>query len=355
MSGGGHNTHCQHEKGYSLIEVMIGLVIGMIGVVVILQTLIFSERQKSVTSGAGNSQTDGALAIYSLQRDARQSGHGFNALNALGCSLTLPTGHTLSQLGSVIINPPVSDVPAGDNNTDVILIAYGNGNGPTEGDLIRAVNGINININSVANYAVGDNVFASPPVGASTCSPTLTTVSASAAPSVQLDNAGDAMEGGSLFNLGATPRILAYAIRNGQLTQCDFMASDCSTACESGNPNCSANWVTVASNIVSLRAQYGRDTSVPQDGGIDAWDQTYPDQSTPFDRACQWTRIPVIRLAVVARSPDRDTGAVSGAVAPSWDGQADSPITLSTGWQNFRHRTFQTVIPLRNMPWMQNC
>ncbi|MBK8577811.1 MAG: hypothetical protein IPN78_05810 [Candidatus Accumulibacter sp.] len=44
----------------------------------------------------------------------------------------------------MIINPPTADVPAGDANTDTLLIAYGNGEGAPEGDVITAVNGIQL-------------------------------------------------------------------------------------------------------------------------------------------------------------------------------------------------------------------
>ncbi len=342
-------------RGFSLVEVMVGMVIGMIGVAVILQTLAFSERQKNVTSGAGDTQTNGALAIYSLQRDARQGGHSFNAANALGCSLALPSGHTLSQLGSIFINPPASDVPAGDANTDTLLISYGSGNGPTEGDLVKAVNGNDLAVSSTVNYVNGQNVFAAPAIGAGACALTLTTVSATLTPNVTLANGAGAIEGGSLFNLGTTPKIHAYAIRNGNLTVCNFMTSNCSTACTSGNANCNNNWVTVASNIVSLRAQYGRDTSTPADRIIDSWDQSSPSDSAPSNRACEWARIPAVRLVIVARSPGSDASAASGAIAPTWDGSANAPITLPNGWQNYRHRAFETIIPVRNMPWMQTC
>jgi hypothetical protein len=42
-----------------------------------------------------------------------------------------------------IINPPTADVPAGDANTDTLLVAYGNGEGSPEGEVITAINGIN--------------------------------------------------------------------------------------------------------------------------------------------------------------------------------------------------------------------
>jgi hypothetical protein len=56
----------------------------------------------------------------------------------------------------VIINPPTADVPAGDANTDTLLIAYGNNEGPPEGDVITAINGSPARgSRRRANYSVG--------------------------------------------------------------------------------------------------------------------------------------------------------------------------------------------------------
>ncbi|MBL9047051.1 MAG: hypothetical protein JNK34_07025, partial [Tabrizicola sp.] len=50
-------------------------------------------------------------------------------------------------------------------------------------------------------------------------------------------------------------RFLAYAVRNGNLVVCDYMAANCgdATAATLANP---AIWRLVAENIASLRAQY---------------------------------------------------------------------------------------------------
>ncbi|MBK8577812.1 MAG: PilW family protein [Candidatus Accumulibacter sp.] len=86
----------------------------------------------------------------------------------------------------------------------------------------------------------------------------------------------------------------------------------------------------IANNIVSLRAQYGRDTTATTDG-IDTWDQTTPQQPTPADQekfACLWARASAMRIAVVARNSQVDQGTVT-APAPVWAGSGDAAIDLS--------------------------
>jgi hypothetical protein len=119
---------------------MVAMVIGMLGLIIMMQVFSAAEGQRRATTGSGDAQSNGAMALYALQRDIRQGGYGFNAVNAFGCPLALPApaSRTLAQLAPVIINPPTADVPAGDANTDTLLIAYGNNEGPPEGDVITA-------------------------------------------------------------------------------------------------------------------------------------------------------------------------------------------------------------------------
>jgi type IV pilus assembly protein PilW len=350
-------------RGFTLVEVMVAMVIGMIGIIIMMQVFASAEGQKRTTTGTGDAQSNGAMAIYTLQRDIREAGYGFNAMNALGCALVLPApaSRTLTQLGPVIINPPTAEVPAGDANTDTLLVAYGNGEGSPEGEVITAINGIQLAVQASGNYHAGDSpdrVVAAPSAPLVGCSLTLATVSAVVAPNVSVAGSG-AVDGGTLFNLGNNPRILAYAVRAGNLTVCDYLTADCGAACTALDPpTCSAAWVPIANNIVSLRAQYGRDTTVAADG-IDTWDQTTPQQPTPANQekfACLWARASALRIAVVARNSQVDKGTVT-AQAPVWEGSGGAAIDLTAraDWQNYRYKVFETVVPLRNLGWMATC
>ncbi|MBK8577810.1 MAG: prepilin-type N-terminal cleavage/methylation domain-containing protein [Candidatus Accumulibacter sp.] len=73
--------------GFTLVEVMVAMVIGMIGIIIMMQVFRLAEGQQRTTTGTGDAQSNGAMAIYTLQRDIRQAGYGFNAMNALGCPL----------------------------------------------------------------------------------------------------------------------------------------------------------------------------------------------------------------------------------------------------------------------------
>ena len=343
-------------KGFTLVEVMVAMVIGMIGLIVMMQVFSAAEGQRRATTGTGDAQSNGAMALYALQRDIRQGGYGFNALNVLGCPLTLPApaSRTLAQLGPVLVNPPTADVPAGDANTDTLLVTFGNNEGPPEGDVITAVNGSLIAVGAANNYLVNQWVIAAPSAPLNGCALTLAPVTAVAAPNVTVASSG-AVDGGTLFNLGGNPRILAYAIRAGNLTVCDYRLADCGAACTVAG-TCSANWVPIANNIVSLRAEYGHASTAVS--GVDSWDKTTPVNASQATLACLWARTTALRIAIVARNSQVDRDQITAA-APTWagSGSAATNIDLSAraNWQNYRYKVFETVVPLRNLPWMSAC
>jgi type IV pilus assembly protein PilW len=350
------------NRGFSLIEIMVALVIGMIGVLVIMQVARTAEAQKRVTAGSSNAQNNGALAIYSVQRDIRPAGYGFSSLNAVGCELNVPAHDslpelTLDVLAPVTINPPASLVPAGAPGTDTLLIVYGNSEAPPEGDTIVSVEDMDtqqrIGVTSAVNFRDDDWVFVAPPLPEAGCAPTLERAEVHA-PTVDAPNLGAVM-GHSLFDLGSPPKIVAYAIRGGNLSTCDYMQADCSDV---------SHWTVVASGIVGLRAQYGHDTGSP--GDIDTWDQLAPAPSSPPDQerfACAWAHISAVRLALVARSGERQRATVTASV-PQWMGSGsdtvpgipfDLGVTVGPDWQHYRYRVYETVMPLRNIPWMGAC
>ena len=362
--------------GFTLVEIMVGMVIGVLGMIIMMQVFSLSESQKRSTTGGGDAQSSGAIALFGLQRDLRQAGYGTSDLKLAGCSLQLRAGVTLAALAPVTINPlntlgtPL--ITGQDANTDTLLVVYGNTNGSPQGDGIvaqpasagTAVSPDIYAVQTPTSFITADQVIAAPQNRATPCNLSLTSVSAvgvgsSANVTVTAGTGVAAMSNGTLFNLSQAPRVLAYAIRNGNLTQCNYMVNDCGNAANNGN---TAIWVPISNNIVSLKALYGRDTSAPMDGIVDVFDTTAP------ANACDWVKISGVRLALVARNANFEKTVVTAvaSVGPpyrslAWDGDttgnpnavAANNIDLSANanWQNYRYRVLQTVVPLRNLVW----
>lgn len=345
-------------KGFTLVEVMVGMVIGMIGIIVMMQLFSLTEGQKRATTGSGDAQSAGAIALYGLQRDIRQSGYGISDVRLLGCNILLRTGVTLNAIAPVTINH--ASIPAGDPNTDTLLIVYGNSNSSPQGETITDQTSAATppyTVAALASFRVNDRVIAAPATRLTPCNLILDTVTGVGA-NVAVVTGSSSMGQGTLFNLGQGPKVLAYAIHRGNLTVCDYMASNCGTACSiTDGPastavggSCNAAWVPIASNVVSLRAEYGRDVSVPMDAVVDVYDQTTP------ATACGWAMTAAVRMALVVRSGQFEKTVVTGG-APVWAGTASAtpvPINLTTeaNWQNYRYKLYQTTVPLRNVSWL---
>jgi type IV pilus assembly protein PilW len=398
--------------GFTLVEIMVGMVIGVLGLIIMMQVFSLSESQKRTTTGGGDAQSSGAIALFGLKRDLAQAGYNAADPNLLGCNVTLRAGVTLNAIAPVTINH--ASITGQDANTDTLLIVYGNSGGVPQGDGIAAqpasagafVSPDDYQPNTPSAFANGDQIIATPPNRATPCALTLTTTSVVPLTSYIGVTAGTGInlgaqtQGALLFNLGPAPKIHAYAIRSGNLTQCDYMVNNC------GNPannNDATIWVPISNNIVSLKAQYGRDTmnglnsALPaMDGIVDWYAQTTPygpasnpvfpqgtAQPTPPMNAgvagptyqCAYARISAVRLVVVARNANFEKTAVT-TTAPTWEGSTQNltpaltatdsigwtadPIDLTQSipsdstqllWQNYRYRVIQMVVPLRNLVW----
>lgn len=339
-----NHTSRRYASGFSLVEIMVGMVIGMLGIMVIMQVYSVFESQKRTTTGAGDAQNTGAIALFGMQRDIEQAGYGLSTSNIIGCSVQLragPPAITVT-LGPVTINPATSVIPAGDSNTDTLLVAYGSSASPPEGNSITSLSGSDYAVQAYGSFAVGDQVIAMPSARPTPCSLTLTSVTAVNNPNVTVATVVAGVTGGALYNLGTTPVVKAYAIRNGNLTVCDYMTNDCSQ-------NNSTIWVPIANNIVSMRAEYGQDTNTPMDGILNTYSQTTP------TTACGWLQTSALRLALVARNTQPDKAVVTTS-APSWAGSATTAINLSSTtvasgktWQNYRYKVFETTVPIQNI------
>lgn len=295
-----------------------------------------------------------AISLDSLQREISLSGFGFAATNLLGCNLTLPSPASANvPLRPVTINPDVSLVKAGDTNTDTVLLFFGEGNGQPQGDVVKNVSSGDYSLEQTVVYNKNDWVIIYPkaayadPTAACTANLALGRVTAvdSTGTIVTLNTAvGDAQY---LYNLGQTPKLRAYSVRSGNLAVCDMY--DTSTNTFARTCSTDGDWTPAASNIVALRAQYGRDTTAPlMDGIVDTFDQS------TAGTACAAARSPSVRLALVARNSQVSKDDMT-ATAPTWSGTSGAAIDLTgtgSNWKKYRYRVFESVVPVRNLTWM---
>jgi type IV pilus assembly protein PilW len=382
-------------RGMGLVELMVGMVVALASMIVIMQVFSQSEGQKRTATFGSDAQTNGAIALYSLERDARLAGFGLASGGLLNCpSITVwsQTAGAAKQISFVPfeINPPAASVLAGDANTDVISVAFGSSDAFVEatGASQVANSAANFKADNRAGFNQGDivvGVQSIPGVGMQCAIHEITNVpggqckdSSKGGSTVLVHNTGTYMNYGKgctattaefnrpggipgiaalekaneakLVNLGALPLNLAYAIRDKNLTVCDRLASNCALA---------ANFTPIASDIVSLRAVYGKDTAGT--GSVDVWDRKTPTNET------EWNKLAAVRIVMIARSAIKERTNAGGACTQTtnetmpdnqtWLGQAITGAEINVKdaadveWGCYRYKMLQTVVPIRNLIW----
>jgi type IV pilus assembly protein PilW len=371
-------TSARRSRGMSLVELMVGMAIGLIGITIITHLYLTNEKYKRSTSGAGTAQVNGAIALYTLERDIRMAGFGLNHSGALGCSCdkvanpdcssvqyyyngtySSPPGPAGGALPPLEFAPVVitewPDLP------DTITLLYGNDpERMLPGKLTESMPqpSSEFKVDGTAGYSINDLVLVT---NGATCMLTQVTQVQTAAshlqhnPGTSLWNpagGGSALPafpaGANLFNLG-NPIWRTYSIEPVSKSKLQFMEV-LTTGVIGGTA------VPIIDDIVDLQAQYGKDTD--DNGVVETWNNVTPTSGA------QWQQVLAVRVAVLARSGNYERPSVAGgaceattsATRPKWgDAGAlqDFPTLMVAGVlpSCYKYRVFETIIPLRNMIW----
>ncbi|MEO8626722.1 MAG: prepilin-type N-terminal cleavage/methylation domain-containing protein, partial [Betaproteobacteria bacterium] len=107
--------------GFSLVEMMVGVVISMLAILVIFEAFAVFEGQKRTTTSATAAQESGLLALSAIDRDARMAGYGMVVNNMLACASV-----NVFQSGAVSTIPflPIAITDGGGTANDSITVMY---------------------------------------------------------------------------------------------------------------------------------------------------------------------------------------------------------------------------------------
>jgi type IV pilus assembly protein PilW len=372
----------------SLVEILVGMAIGLIGMLVIFQSFSAFEGQKRTTTVGNDAQESGLMALTAIEREVRLAGYGMFYANAMACGQALMRQWDGSAASTVPLMP-VSITDGTSNAPDALVVSYStsafaatpsqiqtdfNGTVPRivvdnsarntafqAGQYILVGNPYNttlpctrLQVSSV-QFDAGNPAFLGINVAPGPSTPANPTNLSSFLPGTYR-NSRDAPS--VVVNMGTFNRVqysvVLDANRNGRLVFRDITAA--------AAPN-----VEIADGIVNLQAQYGVSTSAASQN-VTAWVNA---SGTPWGNPslADIGRIKAVRLAVVARSQlmERDTVAsrdlrcenVSGTNnnGPcAWRDTSASPAPLidlsgDPNWQRYRYRVYETIVPLRNVMW----
>jgi len=361
-------------QGMSLPEILAAVLIGLIGIVVIMQVYTASEERKRTTTGTSDAQINGNIAMFTLESAIRSAGFGMvsPARNMLGCTTRAHNSNRPAPDFTFLMAPVAITVGAA-GAPDQITVIYGNSPNVVEGLAFvgGAVSGADFPLKNAAGVLVGDLIVANES-GLDCSLAEVTGFVAAATSTVQyatggaysyVDSAGDTISpvatqnkgGGSgvdysasatLYALGRAPTVVTFQIGNDKLqtrTLIPYVAAQDTD----GDGTSDAD---IGDGIVQLKAQYGKDTN--GDAVVDTWDNTLPDDIDPAIRAALWMQVRAVRIALLARSGQFEKTAVTAA-APTWSGGAFTMTNPADGtdWHFYRYRVYETIVPLRNMIW----
>jgi type IV pilus assembly protein PilW len=385
----------RREAGMSLVELMVAMLIGLIGIVIITHIYITNDRYKRSTTGAGEAQVNGAIALYTIEREVRGAGYGFNQSAALNCkcvglncsplqfyynngnatnSTFPPAPAALGALTPRTAAPVLIVRTPG--APDTITVLYGGANermlptqltevanispygykvagteGFAEGNLILVAQNQACFLKQVSRVTPGNNLLDHQSTAFTSGSPLPFNPAASFGPALDL--------GTAVFSLGTPGAVGGPVWRTFFIANNQLQSEDILTTLQNGV----AAPQQLVDDIVDLQAQYGRDDasapgSVAEDGIVDTWDAAPP--TDPADpTTILWRQVIAVRVGLLARSKNFEKPSVAGgaceatpaapAPPPTWSGGA---FTVPGGLPScYKHRVFETVIPLRNLIW----
>ncbi|MDD5384645.1 MAG: PilW family protein [Gallionella sp.] len=350
-----------YQAGFTLVEIMVGLAIGMLATIVIMQVFSVFEAQKRTTTGTADAQTNGGIALYNIGRELQMAGYPLMPVtdSPLECTTLTINGTADATIPNRISPVTIADGGAAAGASDTITLRYGNsqmGGVPTTicataGTAMTVGNNTSSCPSNNFGCQVGDIALITTGANCAMTSVTALSAASDTPATITLQNATGAAVGANLACLGTWNEI-TYAVNNGNLER-------------TVAPNVAVPSVV---GIVNLQAQYGVSAAANSNQvtqWVDATTATGWNAPTVANR----NRIKAVRIAVVARNAKIEPAAVTAAcsstttAAPTglcaWAGSVASPapvVDLSNdpNWARYRYRVFETIIPLRNMIWSKD-
>jgi type IV pilus assembly protein PilW len=377
------------SAGFTLVETMVAVAIGLATVLVATQVLVQSTEQKRASASGNDSMVNATLALYTIDRDVKNSGFGLTTLRQyIGCTVhaKFKGSNTTRDFNLV----PVTITDGGSGGADTLrILASAESTFPLPIRIAetKPMNNAVFFVESDVGVEDGDIMIALPGPQSSETDCALFEVTALSTPgnsnnssgqgaglkkinrafndgtwNVPVSDAGGAFEGRSYgkgdYVLNAGSFIdHTYRINGGALSLNRYQMA-------TNTPNDQA----IYPHIVQLQAVYGKDTD--GDGDIDGWNATAP---------TDWKHVVAVRIALVARgaareatpiTPPNNTCEAAAAASPPvmpvatavcWRPNPNAPpvdIDMNIGdanpdWRRYRYRVLETTIPLRNTIWFQ--
>jgi len=386
------------QAGVTLIELMVGVTIGLIVMLAITSAVSTMNLQRRTTVSGNDAKENGQNAIALLDRAARAAGNGLFYNGQLLCT-TLNAYYNGSVVSDGAPFAPVKISDGGTSGSDKITFVYAEAaRGSSISHIVDNMPNPSSNfvVNNKGALAEGDLALIGVPGSGRPC--TLFQVSAlvpgggncngittdcvkiqhnpggstpynpsnpdhafSDSPKYGYEKTGTTAGPAVVSRIGALHHDTYEVLCNSLVSHDASKAPGCTSS-----PLAFTDAIPWVANVVMLQAQYGISDKADSDVVTSWQNASGPTWSAPA--AADVPRIKAIRVAVVSRSVEPGGSQVSAPCTnaagvanngPCSFQDADSPVIdlsnvpVAPGktWRHYRYRVYHSVIPLRNVLW----
>jgi type IV pilus assembly protein PilW len=333
------------NKGFTLVELLVTLVITMTALLVIGETQIQTEKIRRTSQGNQGAQYNGLLASQLIDQGIKKTGFGLNDVTFIGSIINYHNPFTSADETEVMA--PALIEQDGDNVKLRLMWSTSNANMvPLKLLNTKLATTNTVQVSNTYGMASGDlllyaeagkdasvhQITGTVPANEEVQHATSTTYPWNSDLTDFYPTDGYTSDA-RVLNLGRWER-QTFSVVNNQL-----WLKRSSTGGESS--------ALLADNIVRFQALYGMDdgtgTGEEDDGVPDAFVTT-----TPTD-AATWARVVAIRFIVLSRTAEMERDVVTTA-APAWSG-GSFDLSAMTNWNRYRYRVYESTVPIRNAVW----
>jgi type IV pilus assembly protein PilW len=398
--------------GFSLIELLVAMVIGLVVTLAITSVLIRGESSKRNTTSVNDLNQTGAYAAYVLDRVVRSAGSGFSQSwsTTYGCLLsvaqggtavlptTIPSSSAFNQvtqpfrLAPVIIGKDLANTsgPSAQVRGDVLVVMGGTAGFSELQQTVTpgSVSAAGMSMQNALGYGTDDLVLLADPAVPGGCmvQQIATRTRATAGPAVLFGGTGTTYYGGTGTYAATTTSPVAVTAFNGSAIALQMgnaatnpprfelygvgdnrtlLTYDLLRPSSAGG----SSDVPIADGVLEMRALYGITSTAIPGNTVDSWvDPGSADYqaSVLMDGSAvsqqRLRRILAVRVGLILRTslqerPPRYVGDPDGYQLPAGTvltlfgdlGALAQTRTLGTGELNYRYRIVESTIPLRNV------
>ena len=378
----------RRSRGFSLIELLVGMAMGLIVVLVIMQALSVAEGYKRTTTAGSDSQINGLMALRTLESEIRVAGYGMMNQASLCPSINSVDPGTGQSAVPPMNSMPVKIVDGGTGSDSIEVIYSSSYTGAAPARIAKnyPTPANDTTVSTLAGINTCDFVLFASKDGSKACS--MLQVTGTEPNHVQFQTGSGQSNynpaggfNGALFPTGGytSNDIIInignfvdrkFSVNKTALKDEYFLRQSkvnaAADGCQAADPNPNLD---IVSNIVDIKAQYGVAPAGSQQ--VSCWTSAATSDTGCGISAGNWSapaaidvkRVKAIRVAIVARSALSEKPSTIGGgcdtttTAPiSWQalGTGTPPtIDLSSvpNWQCYRYKVYQTVIPIINVLW----